>query len=401
MAKQKYERTKPHVNVGTIGHIDHGKTTLTAAITKVLAAARLAKYTAFDQIDKAPEERERGITIAIAHLEYETDKRHYAHVDCPGHADYIKNMITGAAQMDGAILVVSAPDGPMPQTREHVLLARQVNVPAMVVFLNKVDMMDDEELLELVELEVRELLSKNAFPGDEVPVIRGSALRALESKGDLSRTDPDAQCIWELMDAVDDYIPTPERAVDKPFLMPIEDVFGIKGRGTVVTGRIERGTIKVGESVEIVGFRDESRQVVVTGVEMFQKTLDQGLAGDNVGCLLRGVERTDVERGQVLAKPGSIKPHKTFLAQVYVLSKEEGGRHTPFFNGYRPQFYVRTTDVTGAIRLPEGVEMVMPGDNIEMTVELIQPVAMEEGVRIAIREGGRTVGSGVCTRVIE
>jgi elongation factor Tu len=401
MAKQKYERTKPHVNVGTIGHIDHGKTTLTAAITKVLAAARLAKYTAFDQIDKAPEERERGITIAIAHLEYETEKRHYAHVDCPGHADYIKNMITGAAQMDGAILVVSAPDGPMPQTREHVLLARQVNVPAMVVFLNKVDMMDDEELLELVELEVRELLSKNQFPGDEVPVIRGSALKALESKGDLSRTDPDARCIWELMDAVDDYIPTPERAVDKPFLMPIEDVFGIKGRGTVVTGRIERGTIKVGESVEIVGFREESRTVVVTGVEMFQKTLDQGIAGDNVGCLLRGVERTEVERGQVLAKPGSIKPHKTFLAQVYVLSKEEGGRHTPFFNGYRPQFYVRTTDVTGAIRLPEGVEMVMPGDNIEMTVELIQPVAMEEGVRIAIREGGRTVGAGVCTKVIE
>ena len=401
MAKQKYERTKPHVNVGTIGHIDHGKTTLTAAITKVLAAARLAKYTAFDQIDKAPEERERGITIAIAHLEYETEKRHYAHVDCPGHADYITNMITGAAQMDGAILVVSAPDGPMPQTREHVLLARQVNVPAMVVFLNKVDMMDDEELLELVELEVRELLSKNQFPGDEVPVIRGSALKALESKGDLSRTDPDARCIWELMDAVDDYIPTPERAVDKPFLMPIEDVFGIKGRGTVVTGRIERGTIKVGESVEIVGFREESRTVVVTGVEMFQKTLDQGIAGDNVGCLLRGVERTEVERGQVLAKPGSIKPHKTFLAQVYVLSKEEGGRHTPFFNGYRPQFYVRTTDVTGAIRLPEGVEMVMPGDNIEMTVELIQPVAMEEGVRIAIREGGRTVGAGVCTKVIE
>jgi elongation factor Tu len=400
MAKQKYERTKPHVNVGTIGHIDHGKTTLTAAITKVLANAKLAKYTAFDQIDKAPEERERGITIAIAHLEYETDKRHYAHVDCPGHADYIKNMITGAAQMDGAILVVSAPDGPMPQTREHVLLARQVNVPAMVVFLNKVDMMDDEELLELVELEVRELLSKNQFPGDEVPVIRGSALKALESKGDLSRTDADAACIWELMDAVDDYIPTPQRATDKPFLMPIEDVFGIKGRGTVVTGRIERGAIKVGESVEIVGMREESRSVVVTGVEMFQKTLDQGIAGDNVGCLLRGVERTDVERGQVLAKPGSIKPHKTFLAQVYVLSKEEGGRHTPFFNGYRPQFYVRTTDVTGAIKLPEGVEMVMPGDNIEMTVELIVPVAMEEGVRIAIREGGRTVGAGVCTKVI-
>jgi len=400
MAKQKFERTKPHVNVGTIGHIDHGKTTLTAAITKVLAAAKLAKYTAFDQIDKAPEERERGITIAIAHLEYETEKRHYAHVDCPGHADYIKNMITGAAQMDGSILVVSAPDGPMPQTREHVLLARQVEVPAMVVFLNKVDMMDDEELLELVELEVRELLSKYDFPGDDVPVIRGSALKALEGKGNLSRQDPDAACIWELMDAVDDYIPTPPRAVDQPFLMPVEDVFGIKGRGTVATGRIERGLVKVGENVEIVGMKEETRTVVVTGVEMFQKTLDQGMAGDNVGCLLRGVERADIERGQVLSKPGSIKPHKNFLAQVYVLSKEEGGRHTPFFNGYRPQFYVRTTDVTGSIKLPEGVEMVMPGDNIEMTVELIQPVAMEEGVRFAIREGGRTVGSGVCTRVI-
>jgi elongation factor Tu len=400
MAKKKFERTKPHVNVGTIGHIDHGKTTLTAAITKTLAAAQLAKYTPFDQIDKAPEERERGITIAIAHLEYETQKRHYAHVDCPGHADYIKNMITGAAQMDGAILVVSAPDGPMPQTREHVLLARQVEVPAMVVFLNKVDMMDDEELLELVELEVRELLSKYQFPGDDVPVIRGSALRALESKGDLSRNDPATACIWQLMDAVDSYIPTPPRAIDKPFLMPVEDVFGIKGRGTVATGRIERGTIKVGESVEIVGMREQTRTVVVTGVEMFQKTLDFGQAGDNVGCLLRGVERTDIERGQVLAKPNSIKPHKTFKAQVYVLSKEEGGRHTPFFNGYRPQFYVRTTDVTGAIRLPEGVEMVMPGDNIEMTVELIQPVAMEEGVKFAIREGGRTVGAGICTQVI-
>ena len=399
MAKKKFERTKPHVNVGTIGHIDHGKTTLTAAITKVLATAKLANYVAFDQIDKAPEERERGITIAIAHLEYETDKRHYAHVDCPGHADYIKNMITGAAQMDGAILVVSAPDGPMPQTREHALLARQVEVPAMVVFLNKVDMMDDEELLELVELEVRELLSKNQFPGDDVPVIRGSALRALESKGDLSRNDPDAACIWELMDAVDSYIPTPPRATDKPFLMPVEDVFGIKGRGTVATGRIERGIIKVGEPVEIVGMKDTTRSVVVTGVEMFQKTLDQGMAGDNVGCLLRGVERADIERGQVLAKPGSIKPHQTFKAQVYVLSKEEGGRHTPFFNGYRPQFYVRTTDVTGAIKLPEGVEMVMPGDNIEMTVELIQPVAMEEGVKFAIREGGRTVGAGICTKI--
>jgi len=385
--------------VGTIGHIDHGKTTLTAAITKVLASAKLAQYTAFDQIDKAPEERERGITIAIAHLEYETEKRHYAHVDCPGHADYIKNMITGAAQMDGAILVVSAPDGPMPQTREHVLLARQVEVPAMVVFLNKVDMMDDEELLELVELEVRELLSKNQFPGDDVPVIRGSALQALESRGDLSRSDPEAACIWELMDAVDSYIPTPPRATDKPFLMPVEDVFGIKGRGTVATGRIERGVIKVGESVEIVGMKEETRTVVVTGVEMFQKTLDQGMAGDNVGCLLRGVERSEIERGQVLAKPHSIKPHKVFQAQVYVLSKEEGGRHTPFFNGYRPQFYVRTTDVTGAIRLPEGVEMVMPGDNIEMTVELIQPVAMEEGVKFAIREGGRTVGAGICIRI--
>ncbi len=399
MAKKKFERTKPHVNVGTIGHIDHGKTTLTAAITKVLSTAKLANYVAFDQIDKAPEERERGITIAIAHVEYETEKRHYAHVDCPGHADYIKNMITGAAQMDGAILVVSAPDGPMPQTREHILLARQVEVPAMVVFLNKVDMMDDEELLELVELEVRELLSRYQFPGDEVPVIRGSALKALESQGNLSREDPAAACIWELMDAVDNYIPTPQRAIDKPFLMPIEDVFGIKGRGTVVTGRIERGTIKVGDSVDIVGMREQTRTVVVTGVEMFQKTLDQGIAGDNVGCLLRGVERTEVERGQVLAKPGSIKPHKKFQAQVYVLSKEEGGRHTPFFNGYRPQFYVRTTDVTGTIRLPEGVEMVMPGDNIEMTVELIQPVAMEEGVRFAIREGGRTVGSGVCIKV--
>jgi elongation factor Tu len=400
MAKKKFERTKPHVNVGTIGHIDHGKTTLTAAITKVLANAQLAKYTAFDQIDKAPEERERGITIAIAHLEYETTKRHYAHVDCPGHADYIKNMITGAAQMDGAILVVSAPDGPMPQTREHVLLAYQVEVPAMVVFLNKVDMLDDEELLELVELEVRELLSKNHFPGDDVPVIRGSALKALESKGDLSRNDPQAVCIWELMDAVDSYIPTPARAIDKPFLMPVEDVFGIKGRGTVATGRIERGVVKVGENVEIVGMQEVTRNVVVTGVEMFQKTLDQGQAGDNVGCLLRGVERADIERGQVLAKPGSIKPHKTFKAQVYVLSKEEGGRHTPFFNGYRPQFYVRTTDVTGAIKLPEGVEMVIPGDNIEMVVELIQPVAMEEGVKFAIREGGRTVGAGVCTQVI-
>ncbi len=401
MAKKIFERTKPHVNVGTIGHIDHGKTTLTAAITKTLAAAKLAKYMAFDQIDKAPEEKARGITIAIAHVEYETEKRHYAHVDCPGHADYIKNMITGAAQMDGAILVVSAPDGPMPQTREHILLARQVEVPAMVVFLNKVDMMDDEELLELVELEVRELLSKYQFPGDEVPVIRGSALKALESTGDLSRNDPDAQCVWELMDAVDSYIPTPVRATDKPFLLSVEDVFGIKGRGTVATGRIERGTIKVGESVDIVGMHDQIRTVVVTGVEMFNKQLTEGIAGDNVGCLLRGVERNEIERGQVLARPGSIKPHRNFKAQVYVLSKEEGGRHTPFFNGYRPQFYIRTTDVTGAIKLPEGVEMVIPGDNIEMTVELIQPIAMEEGVHFAIREGGRTVGAGVCTQVVE
>src|SRR6266702_4162406 len=400
MAKKKFERTKPHVNVGTIGHIDHGKTTLTAAITKVLAKASAATtYVAFDQIDKAPEERERGITIAIAHVEDEPAKRHYAHVDCPGHADYIKHMITGAAQMDGAILVVSAPDGPMPQTREHILLARQVEVPAMVVFLNKVDMMDDEELLELVELEVRELLSRYEFPGDEVPVIRGSALKALESSGELTRSDAEAACIWALMDAVDSYIPTPERATDKPFLMPVEDVFGIKGRGTVATGRIERGIVKTGEAVEIVGMKEQTRQVVVTGVEMFQKTLDQGIAGDNVGCLLRGEERQEIERGQVLAKPGSIKAHKQLQAQVYVLSKEEGGRHTPFFNGYRPQFYVRTTDVTGAIRLPEGVEMVMPGDNIEMTVELHQPVAMEEGVRFAIREGGRTVGAGVCTSI--
>jgi elongation factor Tu len=400
MAKQKFVRDKPHVNVGTIGHIDHGKTTLTAAITKVLAAAHLAQYTSFDNIDKAPEERERGITIAIAHVEYQTEKRHYAHVDCPGHADYIKNMITGAAQMDGAILVVSAPDGPMPQTREHILLARQVEVPAMVVFLNKVDMMDDEELLELVELEVRELLSRYNFPGDEVPVIRGSALKALESTGDLSRTDPGAAPIWELMDAVDAYIPTPPRPTDKPFLMPIEDVFSIKGRGTVVTGRIERGTVKVQETVQIIGFSEQLRDVICTGVEMFQKTLDQGEAGDNVGCLLRGVERADVERGQVLAKPGSIKPHTKFAAQVYVLSKEEGGRHTPFFNGYRPQFYIRTTDVTGALILPEGVEMIMPGDNVSIQVELITPVALEEGSRFAIREGGRTVGAGAVTQVM-
>jgi elongation factor Tu len=397
MAKKKFERTKPHANVGTIGHVDHGKTTLTAAITKVLGFKGMADFTPFEQIDKAPEERQRGITIAIAHVEYETDKRHYAHVDCPGHADYIKNMITGAAQMDGAILVVSAPDGPMPQTREHILLARQVEVPAMVVFLNKVDAMDDEELLELVEMELRELLSKYGFPGDEIPVVRGSALKALES----SSSDPGAAeyaCIMELMDAVDEYIPTPERPTDRPYLMPIEDVFGIKGRGTVVTGRIERGVIKPGEEIEIVGF-GQTRKTVVTGVEMFRKLLDQGEAGDNVGCLLRGIERTEVERGQVLAKPGSIKPHTKFAAQVYVLSKEEGGRHTPFFNGYRPQFYIRTTDVTGSIKLPEGVEMVMPGDNVRMEIELITEVALEEGVRFAIREGGRTVGAGVITEI--
>jgi len=399
MAKKRFERTKPHANVGTIGHIDHGKTTLTAAITRVLSQVGKASYRSFDSIDNAPEEKARGITIAIAHVEYETDKRHYAHVDCPGHADYIKNMITGAAQMDGAILVVSAPDGPMPQTREHILLARQVEVPAMVVYLNKVDMMDDEELLELVELELRELLSKYQFPGDEIPIIRGSALKALEC-GCGKRDCENCKSIWELMDAVDNYIPTPERPMDKPFLMPIEDVFGIKGRGTVVTGRIERGTVKIGDEVEIVGMR-ETRKTVVTGVEMFQKTLDQGQAGDNVGCLLRGIERTEVERGQVLAKPGSIRPHTHFDSEVVVLSKEEGGRHTPFFNGYRPQFYLRTTDVTGAIELPEGVEMVMPGDNVKMTIKLIVPVALEEGLRFAIREGGRTVGAGVITKILE
>jgi elongation factor Tu len=399
MAKQKFERTKPHVNVGTIGHVDHGKTTLTAAITKVLALKGDAQYTSYDQIDNAPEERARGITIAIRHIEYQTDKRHYAHVDCPGHADYIKNMITGAAQMDGAILVVSAPDGPMPQTREHVLLARQVQVPAMVVYLNKVDMLDDEELLELVELELRELLAKQGFPGDDIPIIRGSALQALSSESkDINA--PEYASILALMEAVDSYIPTPQRAVDQPFLMPIEDVFGIKGRGTVVTGRIEQGKVKVGETIEIVGMSEEApRKTVVTGVEMFQKTLDEGIAGDNVGCLLRGIERTDVERGQVLAHPNSIKPHKKFKAQVYVLKKDEGGRHTPFFPGYRPQFYIRTTDVTGAIELPSGMEMVMPGDNVEMGVELIVPVAIKEGLRFAIREGGRTVGSGVVTKI--
>jgi elongation factor Tu len=401
MAKQKFERTKPHVNIGTIGHVDHGKTTLTAAITKVLALKGAAQFMAYDQIDNAPEERARGITIAIRHVEYQTDARHYAHVDCPGHADYIKNMITGAAQMDGAILVVSAPDGPMPQTREHILLARQVQVPAMVVFLNKVDMMDDPELLELVELELRELLSKYEFPGDEIPIIRGSARAALESpSNDLNA--PEYQPILALMEAVDTYIPTPVRATDQPFLMPVEDVFGIKGRGTVVTGRIERGKVKVGDTVEIVGMTNEApRRTVVTGVEMFQKTLDEGIAGDNVGCLIRGVERNEVERGQVLCAPGSIKPHKKFEAQVYVLKKEEGGRHTPFFPGYRPQFYIRTTDVTGAITLPSGMEMVMPGDNVVMGVELIVPVAIEEGLRFAIREGGRTVGAGVVTRIIE
>ena len=398
MAKKKFERTKPHVNIGTIGHVDHGKTTLTAAITKVLAMKGEAEYRSFDSIDNAPEERARGITIAIAHVEYETDQRHYAHVDCPGHADYIKNMITGAAQMDGAILVVAAPEGPMPQTREHILLARQVEVPSIVVYLNKVDQLDDPELLDLVELELRELLSKQGFPGDDIPIIRGSALAALQS----GATDPSAAeyaSILELMAAVDAYIPTPERPRDQPFLMPVEDVFGIKGRGTVVTGRIERGIVKVGDEIEIVGLT-ETRKTVVTGVEMFKKTLDQGEAGDNVGCLLRGVEREDVERGQVLAKQGSIRPHTRFHGEVYVLSKEEGGRHTPFFNGYRPQFYIRTTDVTGTAQLPEGMEMVMPGDNVKMTIELQKPVAVEEGLRFAIREGGRTVGAGVVTQVL-
>jgi elongation factor Tu len=397
MAKKKFERTKPHVNVGTIGHIDHGKTTLTAAITKHLQKKGLAEYVPFDEIDKAPEEKERGITIATAHVEYETANRHYAHVDCPGHADYIKNMITGAAQMDGAILVVGADDGPMPQTREHILLARQVGVPAIVVFLNKVDMVDDPELIELVELELRELLSKYEFPGDDIPIIKGSALKALESD------DPDseeAKCIFELMDAVDSYIPEPVRDTDKPFLMPIEDVFSISGRGTVVTGRVERGLINVSDEVEIVGIR-ETMKTVCTGVEMFRKTLDQGLAGDNIGVLLRGVKREEVERGQVVAKPGSITPHTIFQSEVYVLNKEEGGRHTPFFSGYRPQFYFRTTDVTGVATLPEGVEMVMPGDSVSMEIKLITPIAMEEGLRFAIREGGRTVGAGVISKIIE
>ena len=394
MAKERFVRTKPHVNVGTIGHIDHGKTTLTSAITKVLAERKLAKYIEFGQIDKAPEERERGITIAIAHVEYETDKRHYAHVDCPGHADYIKNMITGAAQMDGAILVVAATDGPMPQTREHILLARQVGVPSIVVYMNKCDAVDDPELLELVELEVQELLTKYDFPGDETPIIRGSALKALE--GDPNWT----KSIDELMDAVDSYVPLPTREIDKPFLMPVEDVFTISGRGTVVTGRVERGRIKVGEDVEIVGFRPTVK-TVATGVEMFRKILDEGQAGDNVGILVRGIKREDVERGQVLAKPASITPHTRFKAETYVLTKEEGGRHTPFFKGYRPQFYFRTTDVTGSVVLPEGVEMIMPGDNITMDVTLITPIALETGIRFAIREGGRTVGAGVVTEVIQ
>ena len=400
MAKQKFERTKPHVNIGTIGHVDHGKTTLTAAITKWLALQGKAQYTDYSSIDKAPEERERGITINTAHVEYETEKRHYAHVDCPGHADYIKNMITGAAQMDGAILVIAASDGPMAQTREHVLLARQVGVPAIVVFLNKCDQVDDEELLELVEMEVRELLSSYEFPGDEIPIIKGSALNALVSES----TDPNAPeyaCIKELMDAVDDYIPTPDRKADMPFLMPVEDVFTISGRGTVATGRVERGQLKLGEEVEIIGLTDERRKTVVTGIEMFHKLLDYAEAGDNIGALLRGVAKTEIERGQVLSKPGSIHPHTKFVGQVYVLTKDEGGRHTPFFNNYRPQFYFRTTDVTGVITLPEGTEMCMPGDNVDMKVELITPIAIENGLRFAIREGGRTVGSGVVIEIDE
>jgi elongation factor Tu len=400
MAKQKFERTKPHVNIGTIGHVDHGKTTLTAAITKWLSYQGKAQFEAYDSIDKAPEEKERGITINTAHVEYETEKRHYAHVDCPGHADYIKNMITGAAQMDGAILVIAASDGPMAQTREHILLARQVGVPAIVVFLNKCDQVDDPELLELVEMEVRELLSKYEFPGDDIPIVKGSALNALVSES----TDPNAPeyaCIKELMDAVDDYIPTPDRKEDMPFLMPVEDVFTISGRGTVATGRVERGILKLSEEVEIVGLTDEKKKTVVTGIEMFHKLLDYAEAGDNIGALLRGVDRNGIERGQVLAKPGSIHPHTKFKGQVYVLSKDEGGRHTPFFNNYRPQFYFRTTDVTGVITLPEGVEMCMPGDNVEMSVELITPIAIEKGLRFAIREGGRTVGSGAVTEVGE
>ena len=400
MAKAKFERTKPHVNIGTIGHVDHGKTTLTAAITKYLALKGQAQFEAYDAIDKAPEEKERGITINTAHVEYQTDARHYAHVDCPGHADYIKNMITGAAQMDGAILVIAASDGPMAQTREHILLARQVGVPAIVVFLNKCDQLDDPELLELVEMEVRELLSKYEFPGDDIPIIKGSALNALISES-TDVNAPEYACIKELMDAVDSYIPTPDRKADQPFLMPVEDVFTISGRGTVATGRVERGQLKAGETVEIVGLTDEKKSTVVTSMEMFRKTLDYVEAGDNVGCLLRGVAKTDIERGQVLSKPGSIHPHTKFKGQVYVLSKDEGGRHTPFFNNYRPQFYFRTTDVTGVISLPEGVEMCMPGDNVDMDVELITPIAIEKGLRFAIREGGRTVGSGVVTEVAE
>ncbi len=403
MAKAKFERNKPHVNIGTIGHVDHGKTTLTAAITMALAQAGNAEAMRYDQIDKAPEEKARGITINTAHVEYQTEKRHYAHVDCPGHADYVKNMITGAAQMDGAILVVSAADGPMPQTREHILLARQVGVPYIIVFMNKTDQVDDPELLELVEMEIRELLNEYEFPGDDIPIIQGSALLALEAltNGADAKTSPECKCIFELMDAVDAYIPDPERDTDKPFLMPVEDVFSITGRGTVATGRVERGMVKVSDQVEIVGLTDEKRTTVVTGVEMFRKLLDYAEAGDNIGCLLRGVQRTEIERGQVLAKPGSIHPHTHFIGQVYVLTKEEGGRHTPFFNGYRPQFYFRTTDVTGDIKLPEGVEMVMPGDHIDMEVKLITPIACEEGLRFAIREGGRTVGSGVVTKIIE
>jgi len=400
MGKAKFERTKPHVNIGTIGHVDHGKTTLTSAITHVLAQVGMAKELAYEQIDSAPEEKERGLTIQIFHAEYETEKRHYAHVDCPGHADYIKNMITGAAQMDGAVLVVSAADGPMPQTREHILLARQVNVPSIVVFLNKVDMLDDPELLELVEIEVRDLLSKYDFPGDDIPVVSGSAVKALEC-GCAKRECEWCGQIWKLLDAIDEYIPTPERAIDQPFLMAIEDVFTITGRGTVVTGRVERGIVKVGDEVEIVGLHPESRKTVATGVEMFRKLLDQGQAGDNIGALLRGIDRKDVERGQVLAKPGSITPHTKFESEVYILSQAEGGRHKAFFNGYRPQFYFRTTDVTGQIGLPEGREMVMPGDNVTMQVALIQPIAMEEGLRFAIREGGRTVGAGVVAKVVE
>jgi elongation factor Tu len=405
MARQKFERTKPHVNIGTIGHVDHGKTTLTAAITRVLSKNNLAEYQPYDRIDSAPEERARGVTINIYHAEYQTENRHYAHVDCPGHADYIKNMITGAAQMDGAILVVAATDGPMPQTREHILLARQVNVPAIVVFMNKVDMVDDEELLDLVELEVRELLSKYGFPGDDVPVIRGSGLQVVEApeSEDWSRNTSNRwiKAIWELLDAVDSYIPLPQRELDKPFLMAVEDVFTITGRGTVATGRVERGQLKTGEEVEIIGFRDESRKTVVTSIEMFRKVLDVAEAGDNVGLLLRGVDRDDVERGMVIAKPGSIQPHRHFKAEVYVLRKEEGGRHTPFVTGYRPQFYFRTTDVTGEIRLPSGVEMVMPGDNVNMEVVLVSPVAIETGLRFAIREGGRTVGAGVVTEMLD